>query len=171
MRKELIKAIKGADSEFASYGPIIGLAYFEKDEKTARALEKVIQAIGMPSGGRSSWRGAGKRSLLGWCLSEVGFGDPKAAQFVNEKVIPAIAENRWAGAVRAFYAAVRDCCNGDEEARGTVETGARRAVSGGGAGGRFGGRGSGNPSLTDEARMHREHVQFTPKGEFGPIGG
>ena len=171
VRAALIKAAKGADSEFASYGPIIGIAYFEKDEKTARAVEKLIKAVGMPSGGRGGWRGTGRRSLLGWCLSEVGFGDPKAAKFVNEDVIPAIGESRWAGAVRAFYVAVRDACNGDEEAKGAIEAGARRGVSGGGAGGRFGGQGTGDPSLTDDSRLHRDHVRFTPKGEFGPVGG
>lgn len=171
VRTTLVKAVKGADSQFASYGPIIGLAYFEKDAKTARAVEKLIKQMGMPKVGRGSWSGAGRRALLAWCLSEVGFGDPKAAKFVNEHVIPAIGESRWAGRIREFYVAVRNACNGDEEAKDAIEAGARRSVSGGGSGGRFGGRGTGAPSLTDEARRHRDHVDFTPKGEFGPVGG
>jgi hypothetical protein len=171
VRARLLKAIKGAGSEFESYGPIIGLAYFEKCEKTARALEKVIKSVGMPSGGRGGWSGGGRRSLLAWCLSEVGFGDPKAAAFVTEEILPRIGEGRWSRSRREFYVAVRDVCNGDEEARITVENGAKRALSGGGAGGRFGGRGSGEPSLTDDARLRRDHIPFAPKGEFGPVGG
>ncbi len=171
VRAILLKAITGADSEFASFGPIIGLSYFVQDEKTARALEKTIQAVGMPSGGRGGWQGAGKRSLLAWCLTEVGFEDAKAAAFFETTMIPAIPDSRWARTLRSYYQACRDLCNGDEEARPGVENSARRSVSGGGAGGRFGGTGSGNPSLTDDARLHRTHFDFTPKGEFGPIGG
>jgi len=171
VRSTLAKHVSSAKTNFASYGPIIGLAYFERDEKTARTVEKLVRKYAMPSSGWGGWDGVPKRSLLGWCLAETGFGDAKSAKFVNEEVIPGITENRWSRLVRTFWIGVRDCCNGDEDALVGVRAGADRALSGGGAGGRFGGSGSGDPSLMDEARLHRGHVPFTPKGEFGPVTG
>ena len=69
VRSALVKAATGADSELASYGPLIGLAYFEGDKKTSSELEKMLKKLGHPlSGGaprRRSKHAAPLRRRLG----------------------------------------------------------------------------------------------------------
>ncbi len=155
VRAFLVKKATGAKSNLASYGPIIGIAYFEKDEKAARDVEKLITRV---SGG---WQGGAKRALLVWCLAEVGVGNAKSAKFIREKVVPGIRDNQWTARFVPYYEAAADCCDGDTSARAEVERGASGALS-------FG-RG-GNP-LMDEARRGRDTNLFTPKADWEGGGG
>jgi hypothetical protein len=161
VRGLLSKKVLGAKSEFASYGPIIGLAYFEKDAKTAREVEKLIQKEGIGGGGRrGGWRGAVKRTLLVWCLTEVGFGDEKAEKFVRDEMIPSVTEGPWAGLILEYYEAAAQCCAGDKEAKDRIQEGVSRAF----------GRAQDAP-LQDDARKDRDDAGFQPKGEFAGTGG
>ena len=65
-RSLLLKKAGSSKSEFASYGPAIGLAYFEKDAKAARGVEKMLKKIGIPGSRRGGGQNAVKRSVL--CL-------------------------------------------------------------------------------------------------------
>ncbi|MHC4339757.1 MAG: hypothetical protein ACYSX0_06050 [Planctomycetota bacterium] len=51
-RSILLKKCAGTKSEFASYGPTIGLAYFEGEKKAARGVGKILKKIGVPGGRR-----------------------------------------------------------------------------------------------------------------------
>jgi hypothetical protein len=157
VRERLLKEVKGADSEEASFGPIVGLAYFAKDEKAARGVEKLLKQMGPPSGGRrGGGEGTQKRALLAWCLSEIG--DPESAAFMREEMI-APMENTiawWKDAVVAYYQSVARVCAGEEEARGGVDTGIRATLEFTGGTARFRG----------EAREGRETGRFQPKGEW-----
>ncbi len=171
VRKALLKRAQGGKTNFATYGPIIGLSYFEKDPKTARSMEKMIKKEGIPSGGRrGGWRGGGKRSLLTWVLTWNGFEDPKSAAFLREDMIPLIGDSRWSGRIIDFFDAAARCCEGDASARDEVVGGVVVSLAGWGGGRGGGGRGGGatsdRPKLQDEARNGREDVGFNPRGEF-----
>jgi hypothetical protein len=159
-RDALVKRANGAKSEVGSLGPIIGLAYFEKDAKAARDVEKLIVKEGVgPPGRRGGGQGAAKRTLLLWTLAEIG--DPKSGKFVREKVMAALNENNpWSGAIMAYYEAVVKKLDGDGSAMSDVVAGVERT---------FGFVG-GNP-LNDAARKGRDDAGFTPKGEFASAGG
>ena len=171
VRKALVKHAQGGKTDFATYGPIIGLAYFEKDAKTAREVEKLIKKEGAPGGGRGGWRSGGKRALLTWVLTWNGFEDEKSAAFLREDMIPLIGESRWSGRIIDFFDAAARCCEGDAGARDEVEGGVVFSLAGWG-GGRGGGGGAGGgqtperPKLQDDAREGREDVGFHPRGEF-----
>ncbi|MHC5010114.1 MAG: hypothetical protein ACYTG6_04070 [Planctomycetota bacterium] len=155
VRNLLVKKVQAAREESGSYGPIIGLAYFERDPKTAREVEKLIQKIGLGGGRRGGGRGFIRRALLIWCLTEVGFGDERSLEFVNEKVIPTVTESPWAAAILGFYEAAAACCAGDEDAPGRIQEGVQRAIQ----------RASVNPFM-DEAREGRDDAEFTPKADW-----
>jgi hypothetical protein len=144
-----------ADETSASSGPIIGLAYFERDPKTAREVEKLLQKIGFSFGGRRGGGNTLRRALLVWTLTETGFGDPKAEEFVREKMIPAVTESPWAGAILDVYEAAARVCGGDAESKGRIEESVQFAIGMAGT----------NP-LRDEAREGRDGTGFTPKGDW-----
>ena len=158
VRKLLVKNIQGAKSEVASFGPIIGLAYFEKDEKAAKDVQKLLKRWGVP-GGRSAWRSTLRRSLLTWCLTEVGFGNEKAAAFLREDLIPMVGESRWSQMLIGFYENAARVCDGDESAKEEIDQGVRYSIN------RFNRQGD-NP-LMDDARRNRDVIEFEPKGEWG----
>jgi hypothetical protein len=161
VRVLLDKKIGGSKSEFASLGPIIGMAYFTKDEKAARAIEDHLQKMGPPGGGRGrGWNGTLRRALLAWCLAEIA--DPKSGDFMRKKMLPQLENQNafWTPAVITYYDAVADVCEGKADAMDAVETGILRTIE-------F----VGGSSLSDDARKGRADVGFTPKAEWSAGGG
>jgi len=169
VRALLLRKALGAKSEFASYGPCIGLAYFEKDEKVARGVEKLLMKIGVPGGGkqggdRRGLANAVKRSLVSWTLANVG--DPKSANFVIDTLIAGLEHSQapWAEGLRRFWNDVARVCDGEKERMPFVEGGVRGAVG-------FIKRlnperyGAETRSLMDEYRKGRESAGFRPKGD------
>ena len=156
VRALLLKKAKGAKSEWATYGPIVGLAYFEKDAKAARGVEKLLGALGAPGGRRGGGRGTMSRSLLAWCLAEIG--DPKSAPFMQEKLLKPLEHSKawWVNAVVTYYTNVMKVCEGNAEAKGDVEEGIRRTLS-------FVG---GTESVQDDARRGRDKSKFEPKADW-----
>jgi hypothetical protein len=150
VRKSLLHEVDAAKSDRASIGPIIGLAYFEKDADAARAVEKL--AAKAPLGG--------KRSTLLWTLTEIG--DPKSAEFVDKEILPAAAKDTksWlGGAVYKFVMAVVSVLKvpTDEASKGEVFAGVGRSLDWTGF-------------ADDAARKGRDGGGFKPKGEFGNSG-
>lgn len=84
-RSTLLKKCGSSKSEFASYGPTIGLAYFEGDSKAARGVEKVLKKIGVPGSRRGGGQNTVKRAVLCWTLASIG--DKKSAAFVRESTL------------------------------------------------------------------------------------
>jgi hypothetical protein len=161
VRELLLKKAGSAKSEFASYGPCMGLAYFEGDAKAARGVEKLMKQIGPPSGGRrGGFRNNMKRTMLGWCLSEIA--DPKSKKFIEEDMLKPLArvENRWIDRILAFYEAIADRCGGDKEAKDKVEAGVVQTLEWSG----------GTEKFRDEARQERDVSQFEPKAEWEAEG-
>ncbi len=167
-QRTLLKHVQASKSNFASYGPIIGLAYCEGEKSVVREVEKLVKKEGVGGGRRGGWRGGGKRALLTWCLSEIG--EEKSATFIREEIMPSVGESQWSARILDFYDAAAKVLEGDASARSTVEGGVQFAIGGGG--GRSGGRGGPGtpaeprPRLDDDARKFREVRGFTPKGEF-----
>ncbi len=164
VRNLLLKAAANGRSEFATYGPAMGLAYFERDEKAARGVEKILKLIGVPGGGRGAGQNTMKRVLLSWTLAEIG--DPKSEAFVRDELIAPLKDNQafWVEGMLSFWGSVARMCAGDAEERPAVEGGVRFTV---GIALRFGGgrEGGGSMSMMDEARRGREDAGFTPKGD------
>ncbi len=158
VRGVLMKKADSGKSEFASLGPLIGLAYFEKDKKARRGLEKLLGKLGVP-GGRGSWSNGTKRVVTGWSLAEIG--DEKSGKFVREKFLEQLekSSSRWKGALMRFYSAVAEKCEGDAEAMDAIQGGVQRTLE------------YSRPewSLGDEMRADRDTSKFEPKGEW--IGG
>jgi hypothetical protein len=159
VRALLLKKSEAAKSNEASYGPIVGLAYFEKDAKTARGVEKLLKKMG-PGGGRRGWGNALRRSLLVWTLVQIG--DPKSEEFMLERMIEPLANanSRWIGPVRDYYAAAARTLKGEEASRSAVDEGARRTIS-------FVG---GSEAYRDEARKDRDISMFEPKADWDVEG-
>jgi hypothetical protein len=156
VRERLLKEARSPESDDEAFGPIVGLAYFEKDEKAARGVEKALKALGPPTGGRGAFRGTMPRALLAWCLAEIG--DPKSAPFMREEMLAPMenVQGWWKGAVVTYYDAVARVCAGDESAKGGVDTGVRGTLEFTGGTARF----------RDDARKGREGGRFEPKGEW-----
>jgi hypothetical protein len=158
VRNLLARKARSAKSELAAYGPIVGLAYFEKDAKAARDVEKLLGSMGPPSFGRRGGRGANtmKRSLLAWTLSQIR--DPKSAAFVRQELLKPLehVQSRWLKPVVDFYEAVARTCEGDKDAAGAVDTGVRRALE-------FSG---GTGQIRDAARRERDTSRFEPKADW-----
>lgn len=156
-RQLLLKKAFDAKDEFSSYGPIIGLAYFEGDEKAMRGVETLLREVGIP-GGRGGWQNTVKRVLLSWTLAFIG--DKKSADFVRTELLEAIKDSnsRWAKGMQTFWEGVATCCDGDKGAIEGVAAGVRRTV-------RYAGRGGKGRGLMDEARQDRDGGGFEPRGE------
>ena len=76
VRSLLLKQAVGSKSEFASHGPCITLAYFEKGKAAARGVEKILKhilkQIGIPGGRRGEEGNSVKRGLVSWTLASIG---------------------------------------------------------------------------------------------------
>ena len=160
VRSLLCKRASSFKEEIESYGPIIGLAYAEGNAKAARAVEKLATKLGPPSFGRGGGRGTLRRTLLAWCLAEIG--DPKSAPFIQEKFLDPMrnVKSRWLARTQQFYGAVKKACEGDRSQMDTIMAGVGRILS-------F----VGGFDLTDEARQGRDSAGFKPKGEWAGGGG
>jgi hypothetical protein len=163
-RDLLLKKASGAKSEFASFGPIIGLAYFEGDEKAMRGVEKLLARVGLPGGGRGGGQNTVKRVLLSWTLAWIG--DKKSAEFVRKKLLAELegSTSRWAKGMRKFWDGVVECCDGQKGAMSGVEDGVRRTVGYASRWNRGEDDGKGL-SLLDEARKDRDGDGFVPRGQ------
>jgi len=168
-RTLLLKKCGSAKSEFASYGPAIGLAYFERDAKAARGMEKHLKKIGVPGGRRGGMENAVKRGVFSWTLASIG--DDKSAAFVREELLAKLENVQafWVAGLRTFYANVARACEGDKEALGRVAGGVAGIAAF--ARGADAGRDDAEPRLLmDDCRKGRESGGFTPKGD-GLLGG
>lgn len=174
----LAAAASSARSEFASYGPLIALAYREKDARAARAVEKILKKIGIPSGGwRASARGTVQRALACWTLAHIA--DPKTPTFVRERLIAPLdrMEAWWVDALRGMFENVNRACAGEEAARQSLFDAVNASSAFLGAGGRGAGggggrrRGSGEANdqpaqaLMDIYRRGRLGGEFRPRGD------
>ena len=164
-RSFLLKKCGGSKSEFASYGPAIGLAYFERDKKAARGVEKILKKIGVPGGGR---RGRGsdtvKRGVVAWTLAQIG--DSKSEKFVQTELVEKLENMQafWVAPLRGFYRQVVRAIRGEEGALDAVDGGvggflsfAKRADPDG--------YGDQAAKMMDDCRRGRENSGFSPKGE------
>jgi hypothetical protein len=168
-RSLLLKKCAGAKSEYATYGPTIGLAYFKGDKKAARGVEKILKKIGVPGSRRGGGQNTVKRAVLCWTLASIG--DEKSGAFVRDELIAKLEHVKafWVGGLRSFYRTVARKCDGDDSVMPGIEDGVRAAVgfARGAALGRYGAETRG---LMDEYRAGREEADFTPKGD-GLLGG
>lgn len=156
VRALLLKKAKGAKSEWATFGPIVGLAYFEDDPKAARGVEKLLKAMGPPGGRRGGGAGTMTRALLAWCLSHVG--DAKSGTFMRERMIKPLEHSQawWTNAVVTYYDNVAKVCEGSDEAAGNVDEGIRRTL----------GFVGGTEKVHDDARKGRDTSKFEPKADW-----
>ena len=160
IRGLLLKKCNGAKSEFASFGPAIGLAYFEGDKKAARGVEKILKKIGIPGGRRGGGGNIIKRGVVSWTLACIG--DKKSAKFVRETLLAKLENNQawWVGGLKRSYRQVAEACEGDRSEIAALQ-GAISGIIG------FAQRG--NPDLDvsqqDDYRRNREFGGFTPRGE------
>jgi HEAT repeats len=161
-RTLLLKMAAAGRSEFATYGALIGLAYFEDDPKAARGVEQLVKLIGIPGGGR---RGGGgnivKRGLASWTLARIG--DEKSAKFMREVMLTQLENVRafWVPRMVEFWEAVALKCGGDDSAMNGIEAGVGEFVN---VANRFNmspfeGEGK---TLMDDARKLRDNSEFTP---------
>ena len=161
VRALLTKQVKGAKTEQAAFGAIVGLAYFEGDAKSARAVEKLMKQIGPPSGGRrGGWRNTMKRTMLAWCLSEIG--DKKSGDFIRKDMLKPLenVKGRVADMAVPYYEAVAASCDGEKEAKDRVTEGTQRALEWSG----------GTEAFRDEARKDRDVSTFEPKADWDVAG-
>lgn len=163
VRGALADEANGAKSEFASFGPLIGLAYFEKDEKAMRDVEKILAQIGTPGSRRGGWNNTVKRGVASWTLASIG--DAKSAKFFREELIAPTENMRafWVDGLRTFWRTCAEVCDGQKEKLAEVEQGVR-GIAGFARNPEFGG-GVEMKNLMDEARTHRDNTTFKPKGD------
>jgi hypothetical protein len=157
VRQLLLKKVKASKSEAAAFGPIVGLAYFEKDAKAARGIEKELKSMGPPGGGRrGGWTGTMKRAMLAWCVGEIA--DPKGADFMRERMLKPMENTQawWKGAVMTYYDAIARKCEGDEKAKDDIDAGIQRTLE-------FSG---GTSQFQTAARQGRDKSKFEPKAEW-----
>lgn len=164
VRALLLKKADGAKSEFASYGPAIGLAYFVGDAKAARGVEKMLKKIGVPGGRRGGGQNTVKRGLLSWTLAAIG--DEKSGKFMREELLAKLDNVKafWVGGLRAFYGSVARKCDGDDSEMAGIEGGVRGFVAFARQAdlGRYGAE---TRNLMDDCRKDRDTATFRPKGD------
>ncbi len=141
VRKALAREMNGAKNAKGFAGPVIGLAYDEKDADAARAIEKALKKEGDRV----------KRGLLVWALTEIK--DPKSAEFLRTEVLAPEKDMRVSLWVRACAELIEG--KDDPEHHTTIDGGMRFVM--GGIAGVIGG----------PARDGRDQTEFKPKGEFG----
>jgi hypothetical protein len=164
-RALLLKMTASAKSEFASFGPAIGLGYFTGDEKAARGVEKILKQIGLPGGRRGGGANSIKRGLLAWTLASIA--SKKSGKFMRDEMIAKLENMRafWVEGLRNYWLSVARVCEGEESEMAAVEGGLRVIV---GFAKRFalGQARDGMQDLMDEARKGRDNSDFTPKGDY-----
>ena len=164
-RSTLLKKVGSAKSEFASYGPAVGLAYFVGDKKAARGVEKIIKKIGIPGGRRGGGQNTVKRGVFCWTLAEIG--DEKSGAFVREELVAKLENVKafWVRPLASFYRNVAKACDGDANAKGSIPGGVRGFVAY---------ARNADPdrydrearSMMDGYRKGRDDGGFTPKGDY-----
>jgi len=163
-RALLIKKCGSAKSEFATYGPTIGLAYFEGDEKAARGVEKVLKKIGVPGSRRGGGQNTVKRGLLCWTLASIG--DKKSGPFMREELIAKLKNVKafWVQGLTIFYQSVARKCEGDAGEMAAIRAGVGRfaAFARNADLDRYGAE---VRNLMDDYRNGREAAKFSPKGD------
>lgn len=163
VRALLVKKTVAAKSTFATYGPIIGLAYAEHDKKTARAAEKEFKKMGHPFGRRGR-RSSFKRALFMWSLSEIQ--DPKTGPWIRKEKMEPIqnAESQYKDFVLGYYDACAKKCelgaDTPEDVQKTIDEGIAKYL---------GWRRDTDTPLQDEYRENRDQSKFKPKMEYEPI--
>jgi hypothetical protein len=165
VRAALLKKSGSAKSEFASYGPIIGLAYFEGDAKAARGIEKILKKIGVPGSRRGGGQNTVKRGVLCWTLAWIG--DKKSGPFMRKELLPKLKNVKafWVEGLREFYTTVARKCEGQQEAMTEIEQAVEGFV-------RFamtadlGRYGAETRGLMDEYRRGRDMAVFKPRGDY-----
>lgn len=164
VRGLLLEGAAGGKSEFASYGPLIALAYFEGDEKAAQGVEKLLESMGVPGGRRGGGQNTVKRAVASWTLASIG--GPKNGKYVREELVGGLENVKafWVDGLRTFWTAVADVCDGKKERMADVESGVR-GIAGFARNPQFGGEGADTRDLMDEARTGREPGAFKPKGD------
>ncbi len=155
VRSLLLKKASSSKNEDASYGPIVGLAYFHKDKKAARGVEKILKKVG-PGGGRRGGGNILRRGMLVWTLAQIE--DEKSKKFLIEKMIGPLENTQswWVGPTRTYYRNAADAAAGDDAKKPEVDEGAQGAVS-------FAG---GTSEIHDDARKDRDQTAFTPKADW-----
>lgn len=163
-RSTLLKKAAGGKSEFASYGPCIGLAYWKDDKKAMRGVEKVLKQIGVPGSRRGGGTNVVKRGLVSWTLASIG--DAKSGKFMREEMLHGLrnVKDFWVAGLTRFWDGVARACEGDEGALGEVEAGVAGFVSYAKNMGlaRYGAE---TNNLMDEYRKGRDADGFVPKGD------
>jgi hypothetical protein len=145
VRKTLLREFSAAKDNRASYGPAIGLSYFEGDAEVARGIEKAI------SGG-VEWQ---RRAFGLFALTHVG--DAKSAEFVQEKVLKG-EKNQAAIPFLKAVVTVLQSADADGSALRAVKKGVESALG----------------TIADvggPARAGRDQSEFTPNGELVPSRG
>ena len=164
-RTTLLKRCGSSKTEFASYGPAVGLAYMEGNAKAARGVEKIIKKIGIPGGRRGGGQNTVKRGVFCWTLAEIG--DPKSAKFVQDQLVKKLENVQafWVGPLKSFYRNVAKACDGDANAKGQIPGGVRGFVM-------FARNADPDRydrearSMMDQYRKGRDDSGFTPKGDY-----
>ena len=165
VRALLLKRAISVKSEYASYGPCIGLAYFKGDEKAVRGVEKLLKKIGVPSGGGAfGATNAVKRSLVSWTLANIG--GEKSAEFVRGDLMARLKHTKapWVEGQLNFWHRVSRACDGEPGMMPFVEGGVRGAVKYV-KGLKLERYGAETRNLMDDARKGRTGSGFTPKGD------
>jgi hypothetical protein len=164
VRTLLLDKAASGKSEFATFGPCIGLAYFERDEAAMRGVEKLLKGIGVPGSRRGGGTNTVKRGLVSWTLAQVG--DAKSAAFVREDLVGGLKNVKafWVEGLATFWRTVADVCAGARDRMPEVEEGVRGFVQFAKAGDlqRYGAE---VRSLDDAARAGRASAGFVPKGD------
>lgn len=164
VRDLLLDRASSGRSEFATYGPAVGLAYVEGDEKAMRGVEKILKTLGVPGSRRGGGTNTVKRGVLSWTLASIG--DAKSGKFVREELIAGLdhVQAFWVAGLVTFWDTVARVCEGDRASLPLVAAGVAGFVTIAKAGdlGRYGAE---VRSLTDDARKGRVVKGFTPKGE------
>ncbi len=160
----LLKKAESAKSEFGSYGPCIGLAYWKGDKKAARGVEKILKKIGVPGSRRGGGTNVVKRGLVSWVLASIG--DKKSGKFVREELLAKLENVKafWVGGLTRFWDGVARACEGEEGALDGVRTGVAGFVAYAKNMG-LGRYGAETNNLMDDYRKGREAAGFTPKGD------
>ncbi len=163
-RALLLKKASRAKTEFATYGPSIGLAYWRGDVKAARGVQKILRLIGVPGSRRGGGTNTVKRGLISWTLASIG--DEKSAKFMDEEMIAKLEHVKapWVGGLATFWDNVARVCEGDDDLMPGVEQGVRGFVQYAKRAdlGRYGAE---TRSLMDDCRTGREPAGFTPTGD------
>ncbi len=165
VRALLLKKSSSAKSEFASYGPLIGLAYFQGDKKAARGVEKLLKRIGVPGSRRGGGQNTVKRGVLSWVLAAIA--EPGSAKFMREEMIAKLKNVQafWVAGLRRFWEQVALCCEGDPSATLEGVAAGVRVIAEFAKEGGLGRYGAETRNLMDEYRKGRDNSEFKPMGD------